>query len=173
MQNIRLLIVLILPLIPISQPNAHADQPPAPAETSTQNPEPTIHISTTAILESSPARKMLDELIFKYETVYFETASYRLSPPAKQILKRKANWIKSQDPSKQILVIGHCDQRGSESNNKYLGALRAHSVKQFLISCGIDKSRVRIISAGETQPLSQAENEKDWAKNRRVEVIVP
>lgn len=107
MQNIRLLIVLILPLIPIYQLNAHADQPPAPAETSTQSPEPTIHISTTAFHESSPVRKMLGELIFKYETVYFETASYRLSPPAKQILKRKANWIKSQDPSKQIEVTGH------------------------------------------------------------------
>jgi peptidoglycan-associated lipoprotein len=172
MHNIWLIMILLLSLLPVSQLNAQSELPLAPEETSPQSPKTTINASTTASHEKSPVREMLDELIFNYETVYFETARYSLSPAAKRILKRKANWIKSQDPSKQVVIIGHCDRRGSESKNQYLGALRAHTVKQFLISCGIDKSRVRILSAGERQPLSQVENETGLAKNRRVEVIV-
>jgi peptidoglycan-associated lipoprotein len=172
MHKIWLIMMLLLSLFPISQLGAQSDLPLAHEETSSQSPKPTINASTTSSHEKSPVRQMLDELIFNYETVYFDSARYSLSPAAKQILKRKANWIKSQDPSKQIVIIGHCDRRGSESKNQYLGTLRAHSVKQFLISCGIDKSRVRILSAGETQPLSQVKNETGLDRNRRVEVIV-
>lgn len=172
MHNIWLLIMLIPSLIQTSQLYAQSELPIAREETSDNSSKPVIEVSTEGAHEKSSVREMLDELIFNYETVYFESARYSLTPAAKKILKRKAKWIKSQDPSKQVVVIGHCDRRGSESKNQYLGALRAHTVKQFLISCGIDKSRVRILSAGETQPLSRAQNETALSKNRRVEVIV-
>ena len=172
MCNIWLLIMLILSLFPISQLSAQSDVHIAHEEISGRSPEPTIQTSTTASHEKSTVREMLEELIFNYETVYFDTARYSLSTAAKKILKRKANWIKAHDPSKQIVVIGYCDKRGSESENKYLGTLRAHSVKQFLISCGIDKSRVRILSAGVTQRSGNGESETSLAKNRRVELIV-
>jgi peptidoglycan-associated lipoprotein len=69
------------------------------------------------------------------------------------------------------MVIGHCDQRGSEADNMYLGALRANAVKRFLVNSGIAHNRLQIVSAGDSQPLVKGEGESAREKNRRVEVM--
>ncbi len=190
MYKISLLLLLILPLIPISQLNAQKNNTKETSQTSAQQSEelqvrpiaPSYKnsaaydmlnklVSRYETTAYSSALVMLDGLLFKYELVNFETDSYRLSPTAKKILQRKVDWIKSQNPNIQLKVVGHCDQRGSQDHNKYLGALRANAVKQFLVNCGIAHEQVQIISAGDSQPIDQAENEEAWAKNRRVEVI--
>jgi peptidoglycan-associated lipoprotein len=136
-------------------------------------PETSVRVTTAASYSESTARSMLDWLIFRYETIPFDFASYQLSPEARNILARKARWIKGQAPTMQLEVVGHCDRRGSEAYNMKLGALRADAVKQFLVGCGVARQRVHIVSAGEKEPLIEGDGEKIWAVNRRAEVMKP
>ena len=151
-----------------------AQQNPIPytAQATGERTEGTVNASAEAKEDASPALAMLEWIIFRYETVPFDYASHRLSQTARKVLMRKARWIKDQDPKMQLLVIGHCDQHGSEADNMYLGALRANTVKQFLANCGIAHNRMKILSAGASQPLVKVEGESARAKNRRVEVMV-
>jgi peptidoglycan-associated lipoprotein len=141
------------------------------AQATGKRAEGTVNASVEAKDDVSPALAMLEWILFRYESIPFDYASHRLSPEARNISKRKARWIKDQDPKMQLMVIGHCDRRGSDAENMYLGALRANAVKQFLISCGIDRNRLQIVSAGDSQPLEKEKGEEARAKNRRVEVM--
>jgi peptidoglycan-associated lipoprotein len=69
--------------------------------------------------------------------------------------------------TKTILLIGRTDPRGSEEYNAKLGLERAEKVKSFLVSQGVDQTRVQTTSFGkdDASPVPA-----DWAGDRRVEV---
>ena len=138
-----------------------------------QGQEPSVGIAVAPDYKSSSALAMLDWLIFRYETVHFDVDSHDLLPEAQTILLRKARWIEDQDPTMQLVIVGHCDQRGSDAYNIRLGARRADAVKQFLVNAGVAPERVRIVSVGKWHPLVQGEGEAVWAENRRAEVMKP
>jgi peptidoglycan-associated lipoprotein len=71
-----------------------------------------------------------------------------------------------QHPSIQVLIEGHCDDRGSDEYNIALGASRAESVKQLLLQQGISTDRVKTISYGKEKPFCAQENEQCWQQNR-------
>jgi outer membrane protein OmpA-like peptidoglycan-associated protein len=179
MYKIAFLFLVILPFMPICQLNAQQSEEIIDPTAALLYKNSTAYDMLNKLVrqyETAPDSSilvMLDGLLFKYEFVNFETDSHRLSPVAKKILQRKVDWIKNQNPNIQFKVVGHCDQRGSQAHNQNLGTLRANAVKEFLISCGIADEQVQIVSAGASQPIDRTENEKAWAKNRRVEVISP
>ncbi|MDT8448029.1 MAG: OmpA family protein [bacterium] len=68
----------------------------------------------------------------------------------------------------KLLVVGHCDQRGSNAYNLALGQRRAQSVKDYLVRVvGLPRSQVTAMSCGEEQPLALGEDEADYSQNRR------
>ena len=134
-----------------------------------EKPDTTL-FTTKATTDESETLNMLNWMLFKFETAHFDTASYRLSRAAKKVLTRKADWLKTQDVSVKITIIGHCDQRGSTTFNKQLGARRASAAKNYLINHGVSPKQINITSAGDQQPVAYGQNEKAWFKNRRVEV---
>ncbi|MGH7646235.1 MAG: OmpA family protein [Gemmatimonadales bacterium] len=73
------------------------------------------------------------------------------------------------NPDLRIRVSGHCDERGSDEYNLALGNRRATSAKQYLVSHGIDASRIETQSFGEERPMAMAHDEDAWAQNRRAE----
>ncbi|WP_028314420.1 OmpA family protein [Desulfatibacillum aliphaticivorans] len=105
---------------------------------------------------------------FNTENVHFAFDSSDLSPEAMAILKDKAFFLRL-NPSKGVLIKGHCDERGSLEYNLALGDRRANSAKNFLTDLGIDARRINTISYGEEMPLDPASNEAAWAVNRRCE----
>jgi peptidoglycan-associated lipoprotein len=112
----------------------------------------------------------VDELRVRFNTenVHFAFDSSDLSPEAMAILKDKAFFLRL-NPSKGVLIKGHCDERGSLEYNLALGDRRANSAKNFLTDLGIDARRINTISYGEEMPLDPAHNEAAWAVNRRCE----
>lgn len=98
-------------------------------------------------------------------TVNFDFNSAVLTPEAKAVLQRQANWIR-QFPEVRFTVYGHTDLVGSQSYNRNLGLRRAQAAVAFLTSQGIDRSRLEAISSfGETQPLVVTEGRE--RRNRR------
>jgi peptidoglycan-associated lipoprotein len=98
--------------------------------------------------------------------IHFAFDSYKLSEEAKGILKWNAQWLK-ENPSKNVQVEGHCDERGTEEYNQVLGANRARAAQDYLRSLGIEAKRTSTVSYGENMPKNPAHNEAAWAENRR------
>ena len=69
----------------------------------------------------------------------------------------------------RIRIGGHCDERGSDEYNLALGNRRAQAAKQYLVSHGIDASRIETQSWGEERPLVDGHDEGAWSQNRRDE----
>jgi len=69
-----------------------------------------------------------------------------------------------------ILVEGHCDEKGTTAYNLALGERRAHAVRRFLMGQGIAPARLRVISYGEERPIARGSNDNAWAENRRAEI---
>lgn len=99
-------------------------------------------------------------------SIYFGFDEYSLNGAAQATLRGQASWL-SQNPSRSIVVEGHCDERGTREYNLGLGERRANAVKDYLVSLGVAPSRVRTISYGKERPVCVASNEDCWNRNRR------
>ena len=81
------------------------------------------------------------------DRVYFETDKHNISSSSAFTLESQANWLKST-PGFQLLIEGHCDERGTREYNLALGERRGNAVKEFLASLGVDPGRLTVISYG-------------------------
>ena len=105
------------------------------------------------------------------QDIHFNFDKYDLDGNAKKILQQNAKFLK-RNPGMRIEIQGHCDERGTNNYNIALGQRRAHSTKKFLISQGIDSSRVNVISYGEEKPFCFDSNETCWFQNRRAHFMI-
>ncbi len=104
-------------------------------------------------------------------TVNFEFNKATLTPEAKDALEQVYAGMASQ--SKLTVEIGgHTDSIGSDAYNKKLSQRRADSVRTYLISKGIDGSRMAAVGYGEGKPVASNADEAGRAENRRVEFNV-
>ena len=103
--------------------------------------------------------------------IHFKFDKYDLDNNSRAILKGNADYLK-HNPSLQIEVHGHCDERGTNNYNIALGERRAHSTKTYLVSQGVNSKRVRVISFGEEKPFCLDSNETCWYQNRRAHFMV-
>lgn len=103
-----------------------------------------------------------------FKNIHFNYDQFALTPQARAILDGIAEWMKI-NPSKLVLVEGHCDERGTNEYNLALGDRRANSAKTYLTQLGVDAARIYTISYGEERPLASGSTESAWAKNRRGE----
>ena len=98
-------------------------------------------------------------------TINFAFNSAQLDEGARTVLRQQASWIR-QFPEVRFTVYGHTDLVGSTAYNRRLGLRRAEAAVNFLVSQGVDRSRLEaVVSYGETQPLIVTEGEE--RRNRR------
>ena len=133
---------------------------PAPAPVSTPAPAP----APVAVDRPAPdTRRMTLE-----ERIHFDLDRADLSPEARTALAAKAEILRTAS-GVSLRIDGHADERGSDEYNLVLGNKRAVAAKQYLVSKGIDASRIDVTSLGEERPVDPASNESAWAQNRRDE----
>jgi len=119
--------------------------------------------------EDAEKRKILSTIqLFESEDIYFEYDKSRLLPAAREVLKKKAQWLRD-NPEAIALIEGHCDERGTNEYNLALGERRARSAKTYLTDLGISSSRLTTISYGEERPLDSRQTEEAWGKKRRAQ----
>jgi peptidoglycan-associated lipoprotein len=102
---------------------------------------------------------------------FFDYDKYDIREDARAALSADARALKERT-SIQITIEGHCDERGSTKYNLALGDRRANAAKDFLVSQGIDGSRIDTVSYGEERPFCMDKNEACWQQNRRAHVIM-
>ncbi len=103
--------------------------------------------------------------------IYFDFDKYDVRPSDAKVLDGNAAWLKT-NANMLVLIEGHCDERGTNEYNLALGERRAKSAMNYLVSQGVQGSRITIISYGEERPVCTEKNEACWAKNRRAHFLV-
>ena len=99
------------------------------------------------------------------ERVYFDLDQSRLDATDREILQRQAAWLQTY-PTVRVLIAGNADERGTREYNLALGERRAQSVKDYLVSLGVDPARIDTVSFGKERPIAAGSNEQAWAQNR-------
>ncbi len=102
---------------------------------------------------------------------FFDFQKAELREDARTALARDAEWLRKY-PSVQILLEGHCDDRGTEAYNLALGEQRARAANEYLSSLGISGSRIKTVSYGKEKPFCTEDGEQCWQENRRAHFLV-
>lgn len=109
--------------------------------------------------------------VMSFDNIYFASGSATLKPESYPILDSVAILMRD-NPTARIQIAGHTDSDGSDSYNQNLSENRAQSVFQYLVSTGIDGSRLTTIGYGESVPVAPNDTPANKAKNRRIEFTV-
>ena len=105
------------------------------------------------------------------DRVFFSVDRFDLTEAARTTLERQAQWLQRY-PTRNIVIEGHADERGTREYNLALGDRRANAVRNFLVAVGVDPNRVTTVSFGKEQPVATEFNEIAWAQNRRGVTVV-
>lgn len=100
------------------------------------------------------------------EPVYFGYDRYSLSRKGKVALRNNASYLKAH-PDLEVLVEGHCDERGTLEYNLALGQKRAKAVRDYYMRLGVPGKSIATLSFGEEQPVCKDQTEDCWEQNRR------
>ena len=98
--------------------------------------------------------------------VLFKVDTARLDLQSRNVLDTQIEWLK-ENSDVNVIIEGHCDERGTREYNLALGAKRANAVKSYLISSGISASRISTISYGKERPVVDGTGSEVWQENRR------
>jgi len=101
--------------------------------------------------------------------VQFYTNSARLLPYSLQAIEELAEYL-NRYPAISALIKGHTDDVGDAGANLKLSQDRAETVRQVLISLGVEANRVEAVGYGESRPKTTDQTVEGRALNRRVEV---
>ena len=103
--------------------------------------------------------------------IHFDFDRYDIRTDAAKVLDADAAWL--NDNSRTLVLIeGHADERGTNEYNLVLGDRRAKATLDYLVSRGVQGSRITVISYGEERPVCRERTEACWAKNRRAHFLV-
>jgi peptidoglycan-associated lipoprotein len=174
---------------PEQQRAAVAQAPePQPSAAATQAPEPEPRVAA-----AGPRRRMAAESRSRvvaapapgrpapvaattgptpcaFEPVHFEFDKADLSEDARAALDRFAACLAGAKGA--VLLEGHCDVRGSEEYNQWLGGERGRSAARQLRERGVASGRITVRSYGKSRPLCTEDSPECHARNRRVEAVL-
>ena len=105
------------------------------------------------------------------DRVLFQVDQSTLTPEARATLAAQASWL-TQNPEYQAVIEGHADEQGTREYNLALGARRASSVQEYLVSQGVSPARLRTVSYGKERPIEICSDELCYSKNRRAVTVV-
>jgi peptidoglycan-associated lipoprotein len=122
--------------------------------------------------EEEARRKAEDEArrMAMLNTIYFDYDKSNIRDDQRASLDENARKLRDYRPEDNILIEGHCDERGTVEYNLALGERRASSVKKYLVSAGIKDARIETISYGKERPVAMGHDESAWWQNRRAEL---
>ena len=104
-------------------------------------------------------------------SLHFKSGTDQLTPSSEKLIPDILAAITARK-SKDISVVGHTDRVGTESLNLRLSRNRAASIKDLLVSQGVDPKIIFVAAHGESNPLVPTADEVAEPQNRRVDVTV-
>ena len=105
------------------------------------------------------------------DRVLFAVDQSTLTPTAMATLDGQAQWL-STNVEYNAIIEGHADEQGTREYNLGLGARRANSVQEYLVSKGVSPARLQVVTYGKERPLEICSEEACYAKNRRAVTVI-
>jgi peptidoglycan-associated lipoprotein len=126
---------------------------------------------TAAIAGAATPGSQQDFIVNVGDRVFFETDSSELTPQARDTLDKQAQWL-NQYNRYAFTIEGHADERGTREYNIALGARRAQTVREYLVSRGVMAQRMHTISYGKERPVAVCNDISCWSQNRRAVTVL-
>ena len=104
--------------------------------------------------------------------IHFEFDKSVIRPISFRILDAVVDIMKENPDIRKVRVEGHTDSKGSDAYNIKLSQRRSNSVRDYLISHGIEADRLVGVGYGETRPVATNDTAEGRAQNRRVEFTI-
>lgn len=114
-------------------------------------------------------RQEMDRLRSEH-IIYFDFDVSTVSGEYAALLDAHAKFLNA-NPSVNVLVEGHADERGTPEYNIALGERRAKAVVTYLENMGVSSSQLTVVSYGEEKPMVKDRSEDAFAKNRRAVIV--
>ena len=185
------LVIVTLALVPACRSKKTQEPVTHPSTMAPEQPVPQVPPPPPAPTTVAPPSDFVQEPAVKEETLpadieelnrvaqqrgyiadaFFAYDESTLSSDAQNALQTSASWLK-KNPQYNLLIEGHCDERGTEQYNLALGDRRANTAKEYLMTLGVDSVRIRTVSYGEERPFDPGHDESAWAKNRRDHLVL-
>jgi len=155
------------------KPTTTAEARPAPSAAAPESVVAPPPPAPPRDVESSPLSRDIADLnkAGYLKDALFDYDKSDLRDDARATLAANADWLKKY-PSIQVLVEGHCDERGTSAYNLALGDRRANAARDYLASLGVDGSRLKTVSYGKERPICTESNEGCWQRNRRAAFVI-
>lgn len=160
---------------PVVESQAPVVAPP-PAPLPVEQPRDFVRTDTTVTEEPLPSNledlnRVAQEKGF-IRDAFFGFDESTLPADAQSALSNSAHWLNGDGRAYNLLIEGHCDERGTEQYNLALGDKRANVAKEYLQTLGVDGSRIRTVSYGEERPFDPGHDESAWSQNRRAHLVL-
>ena len=150
------------------QVSADVDGSSAPMAMSNEPPSMSSQVGSTILAQSADDSRLpwtLEDVFFDYDKITIrQDAIPRLQQNSKVLLRRY--------PDREVLIQGHCDERGTEEYNLVLGERRARAVKRFLVDLGVPAAQLRVLSLGKSQPFCLQRTHACFQQNRRAHFVL-
>jgi peptidoglycan-associated lipoprotein len=104
--------------------------------------------------------------------IYFDYDRFSIREDAIPRLEANVQLLTSELAEKNIVIEGHCDERGTQSYNMVLGEARANAAKTFLENLGISADKLQVVSYGKDKPFCREQTEECWQENRRGHFVI-
>jgi len=154
------------PVSPTDSTNYQITATSADGRTATAAARITVSQPPPPTVAAAPTTGDIGTFDEKVRDAFFDYDKSDIRPDAQMTLQADAAFLKAH-PELAVQIVGHCDARGSAEYNLALGSRRAESVKQYLVSQGVDASRITTNSVGKEQPFCTETTEDCYQQNRR------
>ena len=165
----------VRPQVQDTRPPDVEQPPPARTDTPVESPRDFVQEEATpteimpsdieALNRWAHQRGHLRDAFFNYDEATLDGA-------AQSALQASASWLRGEGAAYNVLIEGHCDERGTEQYNLALGDRRAYAAKEYLTTLGINAGRIRTVSYGEERPFEEGHDDASWAQNRRAHLVL-
>jgi len=130
-----------------------------------------IRVLETELAELQAERTERGLVVTLSDDILFDVDQADLKPGGQQQLARVADFLRNH-PDRGLVVEGHTDSTASDTYNLALSQRRANAVEDFLITQGVEPTRIGARGYGEQLPVATNDTAAGRQQNRRVELVV-
>jgi peptidoglycan-associated lipoprotein len=164
---------------PVEAARAPTPPPPPPAEEPAPPAPPPVEVAAVAPEPPAPAESPAPAerpapatfaAMAELQPIYFDFDRSEIGGEAATTLDRNAQWLQANE-NLEVVIEGHCDERGTNEYNLALGERRARALRDYLTAHGVDAGRITVISYGAEHPVCSEQSATCWSQNRRGEFL--